>query len=218
MKTCWRFILILASFVPAACVLHAPPIQRHDRPVYVARDYSLDEICEYSPAYCDKLKKALFLYEDFKNSLADSLRGFDELFETADETMRRFFHESISGARQAIIGLESIDIDSSYFAIVDTTRIKRPYFTILNCPVPIIKYDEWQFTPIGPIEDYFVINCVYGVVKKSSSGINANEYQIQIYARLIEDRLTIRRLKIDEHDSLRFKIPFLLRPFISIKK
>lgn len=217
MKYLLHFLLVILLFL-SCTIIPPPPINNLEKPVFVARDYSLCEINEKYPEYHSKLLGVINLYESFKTALIDTLEEIDSILVEGASLDRDFFINSISNANIVGIGLYCIDIDSSYFIDSDTLRHKNPYFKIFNYPIPLLEFAIYEFKPRGPIENYFIINCYYSFAFINKHAYEVKGYILQLYTKHINNKLLINKIKIINEDEFGFKIPFFLRPLILFKK
>ena len=213
------FILILTSFpiFMVSCSIHPQINNEMENPRLFDRNYSFNELKESNPEYYDKFSSALNLYEKFKNSITDSLINYETLFIDDAQNKKEFFIENLTDINSLMIGLESIEIDTLYYLYSDTIQIKKPYIYFLNIPIPLLNSKVNEFKPIGPIENFFLINCGLGFSHVNRSSFNAQTYKITLHTKLQNQKLFINMIDIHEQEGLDYKLPFILRPFIWFK-
>ncbi|MBN2357272.1 hypothetical protein JXO59_14240 [candidate division KSB1 bacterium] len=214
----YRITIMLLFIITCSCSFYAPQLKEINKPTMVAQEYSLNEIKEYFPEYHTKLLKPLALYEQFKSIIIDTSKGLEDILININTTQKTFFINSVINSKYALIGLESIDIDSAYFENLDSVKVIQPLIKIFKYPIPIIDYTTYEYESIGPIEDYFIINCDYAVGYSSRHSLEMQVYKIKLHTKYENSELLINSIELINTDSLGMTVPYMLRPIIWFKQ
>lgn len=215
-----QFILIL--FVFLSIIIHSCTVAPYFcedtiRPRIVDVDYSLKQLKQYNEEHYNSIISVINLFEEFNRSLDHSFEKFDSLFINIDDSTYSFFEDKVSNSYFQFIGLEFIEIDTSYFFYADTLKRKAPFFYFFNHPIPLLNETYRIYKPIGPIEDYLFLHCYYGYNRISKSTTKSETFRIIIKPKIHNQSLLINEIKIIKLEEWEYKIPLFLRPVMWFK-